>query len=77
MCLARSGSYAPAGSDDVGSLLLVGDGERADGGAVPEGLVVALGVVDGVGGGADVDACEVVAVDLVEVPGDEGEGVVA
>ena len=35
----------------TGVRFLVGDGEGADGGAVPEGLVLALVVVDGVGGG--------------------------
>ncbi len=40
---------APAGGDDVGSFLVVGDGEGAHGGAVPEGFGLALLVVDGVG----------------------------
>lgn len=65
----------PPGGDDLGSLLLVGDGEGADGRAVPECFGLAFGVVDGVGGGVDVDAGQVVAVDLVEDPGGEGEGV--
>ena len=37
---------------------------------------LALVVVDGVGGGSDVDAGEVVASDFVEDPGEQGEGVV-
>lgn len=40
---------SPAGGDDVGSLLGVGDGEGAYGCAVPEGLFLALVIVDGVG----------------------------
>lgn len=39
----------PAGGDDVGSFFGVGYGERAYGRAVPEGLGLALLVVDGVG----------------------------
>ena len=50
------GVSSPAGGDDKISFLVVGDGEGADGGAAPEGLGLALGVVDGVGGGVDVDA---------------------
>ena len=57
---------SPAGGDDAGAFFGVGDGEGADGGAVPEGLLLGFVVVDGVGGGVDVDAGKVVAVDLVE-----------
>lgn len=39
----------PAGGDDLGALLVVGDGEGAGGGALPEGLGIASLVVDGVG----------------------------
>ena len=53
---SNGGGSSPAGGDDVGSLLLVGDGEGADGSAVPEDSVLALGVVHGVGRGVDVDA---------------------
>lgn len=45
----RSGVESPAGGDDLGSFLVVGDGEGAYGGAVPEGLGLASLVVDGVG----------------------------
>lgn len=40
---------SPTGGDDFGSFLVVGDGEGAYGGAVPEGLFLAFVVVDGVG----------------------------
>ena len=71
------GRSSPAGGDDLGSLLLLGDGEGAGGGSLPEGFGLALGVVDGVGGGLDVDAGQVVTFDLMELPVDQGEGVVA
>ena len=61
---------SPAGGDDAGAFFGVGDGEGADGGAVPEGFGFVFVVVDGVGGGSDVDAGEVVASDFVEDPGD-------
>lgn len=44
----RLGFACPAGIDDVGSLLGVGDGEGAGGGSVPEGFGLAFLVVDGV-----------------------------
>ena len=52
----QRGVLNPAASYDLGSFSLVGDGDGADGGAVPEGLVFAFGVVDGVNGGVNVDA---------------------
>ena len=61
---------SPAGGDDAAAFFGVGYGEGADGGALPEGFGFVLVVVDGVGGGADVDAGEVVASDFVEDPGD-------
>lgn len=39
----------PAAGDDLGSFLVVGDGEGAYGGAVPERFGLAFVVVDGVG----------------------------
>ena len=64
----------PASGDDAVSFGFVVDGVGADRGAPPEDLLVALGVVDGVVGGVDGDAGDVVAVDGVELPVDEGGG---
>ena len=54
----------------MGFFFGVGYGEGAYGGAVPEGLGVVFGVVEGVRGGLDVDTGEVVAVGFVDDPGD-------
>ena len=68
--VATLGVRSPAGGDDAAAFFGVGYGEGADGGAVPEDLLLGFVVVDGVGGGVDVDAGKVVAVDLVQHPGD-------
>lgn len=50
------GQASPTGGDDSCSVCFVGDGEGAGGGSLPEGCGLARLVVDGVGGGVDVDA---------------------
>ena len=53
---SSDGGPTPAGSDDTRAFFGVGDGEGADGSSVSEGLGLGFVVVDGVGGGGDVDA---------------------
>ena len=66
------GSFGPSAGNDSFAFYLVGNGCGALLIAPVEGLLSAFGVVDGVVGGFDVDAGEVVAVDGEELVFDEG-----
>ena len=68
------GSRRPPSGDDAVSLGFVLHSVGADGGAPPEDLLVAFGVVDRMVGCFDGDAGDVAAVDDVKLPVDECGG---
>jgi len=65
-------SRCPAAGNDVVAFGFVGDGRGAYRSAPPEGLFVALGVEDRMIRGFDRDTADVLAIDHVPVPVDQG-----